>query len=240
MIAAALSFSTILSLIPLLAVSLAALQYIESLDGLYPKVESVVLEYFQGPIGEAGIKIVQKAFKRIHTGKLGPWGAAGLILASLMLISEMEKAIHRIWHLPERRPFYQRLFLFWIFLILFPSALLIFVGLTSMKIFGDANYSAQIPIFQNLILFLGLFLGYKFIPNTKVNNRAAGLGALVATLGLGILAKSFKWMSQSLFTWSKLYGSLAAIPALLVWILFIWYIVLLGVAITANFRRDSK
>ena len=234
LIAAALSFSTILSLIPFLAVSLATIQYINGFETLYPKVEAIALQYFQGPTGAEGIKVIQKVFKRIYSGRMGSLGALGLILASMLLINDMEKAIHRIWGLPDRRPLYRRVFYYWVFLIFFPLALAVSVGLTSLKAFGDMTMIFPISIIQSLLLFVALFFVYKVVPHTKVNPRSASIGALLAAVGLIVLTKSFKWLSQSFFSLGKLYGSFAAVPALLIWILLIWYIVLIGAAVTAS------
>lgn len=240
LIAAALSFSTVLSLIPFLAVSLATLQYVNGLETLYPKVESIALQYFQGPMGAEGMSIVQKVFKRIYAGRMGSWGAVVLILASILLINDMEKAIHRIWNLPDRRPLFQRIFFYWVSLIFFPMCLVVFVALTSLKIFGNVTTFIPISLLQTVLLFLALFLVYKVVPHTKVTSRSAATGAVLASIGLILLTKSFKWLSQSFFSWGKLYGSFAAIPALLIWILLIWYIVLLGAAITASFKDYTQ
>lgn len=240
LIAAALSFSTVLSLIPFLAVSLATLQYVNGLETLYPKVESMALQYFQGPTGAEGMKVVQKVFKRIYSGRMGSWGAIVLILASILLINDMEKAIHRIWNLPDRRPLIRRIFFYWIFLIFFPLCTAVFVALTSLKIFGDVTTLVPISLIQTILLFFALFFVYKIVPHTKVNSRSAAIGAVLASMGLIGLTKSFKWLSQSFFSWGKLYGSFAAIPALLIWILLIWYIVLLGAAMTASFKSNAQ
>lgn len=239
LVAGALSFSTLLSLIPFLAVSMATIQFVSGFETLYPKVESFVLQYFQGPTGEEGIRIVQRVFKRVYTGRLGSFGALALIFASVLLMNDMERGIHRIWNLPQRRPLYHRIFFYWIFLILFPATLAILVGLTSLK--GFSSLTAIIPFgfLQTAVLFLILFFIYKVVPHTKVSKASAAIGATCGTLGLIILGKSFKWFSQTFFSWGKLYGSLAAIPALLIWILLVWYVILVGVAVTASFRNDT-
>ncbi len=237
MVAAALSFSTVLSLIPFMAVSLAAIQYIGGLETIYPKIEKAALQYFEGPTGVEGTKIIQKVFRRIQAGKMGAWGAVALVLASIFLINDMERGLHRIWNLPGRRPVYQRIFFYWVALILFPAGLAIYVAVSSLKMFGGVD--GPIPIsFLNLpILFFTLFFIYKVVPNTKVSTQSALLGAIVSTAGLSMLYKIFKWMSQSFFSWGKLYGSFAAIPGLLIWILLTWYVILIGAAITASFRK---
>lgn len=237
LVAAALAFSTVLSIIPFLAVSLATIQYVAGFEAMYPKVESLTLEYFKGPVGVEGVQYIRKVFTRVQAGRMGTAGALALILASILLINNMEKGIHRIWGLNDRRPLFQRLFYYWIAMLLFPAGLAIYVAISSMKVLSAA--STYFPIYwtNNLILFLFLYFMYKVVPNTKVSLGAAAVGAVSGTIGLMGLFRSFKWLSQSFFSWGKLYGSFAAIPALLLWILLTWYVVLIGAAITASFRR---
>jgi membrane protein len=237
LVAAALSFSTVLSLIPFLAVSLATIQYINGFEAMYPKVEALTLEYFQGPMGAEGVQFIRKVFTRVQAGRMGTAGALALILASILLINNMEKGIHRIWGLPSRRPLIQRIFYYWIALLLFPAGLAVYVAISSMKFLSAAATIVPNYWVNYSILFLVLYFVYKVVPNTKVSIGAAGVGAISGTIGLTALFRSFKWLSQSFFSWGKLYGSFAAIPALLLWILLTWYVILIGAAITASFRR---
>jgi len=238
LVAGALSFSTLLSLIPFMAVSLATLQYVGGLETIYPKVEAIVLQYFQGPTGAEGTQIVKRAFRRVHAGRMGGWGAVALVLASIFLINDMERGLHRIWNLPDRRPVHKRIFLYWIFMILFPAGLAIYVAASSMKFFDGTGTPVSMKVLNYTLLFFTLYFVYKVVPNTKVSIGAASVGALVGTIGLSALLSSFKWITQSFFSWGSLYGSFAAIPGLLIWVLLTWYMVLVGAAVSASFRKS--
>jgi len=238
LVAGALSFSTLLSVIPFFAVALATIQYVGGFETIYPKVESLVLQYFQGPTGKEGTLIVAKFFRRIQTGRLGGWGAFGLILASTFLMNDMERGLHRIWNMADqRRPLHKRVFFYWLALILFPAVLAVYVAFTSLKFFANGSGQVSVMIMNYLVTFFTLFFVYKMVPNTKVSSLAAMLGALSGTVGLVFLYRSFKWISQGFFVWGKMYGSFAALPALLIWVLLTWYVVLIGAAITASFRK---
>ncbi len=238
LVASALSYSTLLSIIPFLAVSLATLQYINGMEALYPKVEALALEYFQGPVGAEGVQFIRKVFSRVQAGRMGTAGALALILTSILLINNMERGIHRIWDLPSRRPLFQRIFYYWIVLLLFPAALAVYVAVSSMKFLVPASTHLQNSWVNCAILFFVLYFVYKVVPNTKVSIGSAIAGALFGVAGLTGLFGSFKWLSQSFFSWNKLYGSFAALPALLLWILLTWYVILIGAAITASFRKS--
>ncbi len=238
LVAGALSFSTILSVIPFFAVALAIIQYSGGFDAIYPKIEAVILQYFQGPTGKEGTQIVAKFFHRVQTTRMGGWGVFGLILASTVLLNDMERGIHRIWNLADhRRPVYQRFFFYSLFLVLFPTGLAAYVALTSLSIFSGATGIISVSWMNYFVIFLSLLLVYKMVPNTKVNAPAAMLGSLAGTAGLIFLYRSFKWISQSFFGLGKMYGSFAALPALLIWVLLTWYVILIGAAVTASFRK---
>lgn len=237
LVAAALSFSTLLSLIPFLAVSLATIQYIGGLETLYPKIEAAALEYFSGPIGAEGTRIIRSVFHRIHAGRMGGFGAVALVLTAVLMIADMERGFHRIWNLPSRRPLYKRILNYWLVLLLFPAGLAVYVAVTSMKIFSGAQSIIPLPTLNIAVLLLTLYFIYKMVPNTKVHFLSALVGAVSATAGLILLFRSFKWITQNVFVWGKLWGSFAAIPALLIWILLTWYVVLIGAALSASFRK---
>jgi membrane protein len=238
MVAASLSFTTVLSMIPFLAVALATIQFVDSSNAFYTRLESLVLQYFQDPIGQDGVLLIRKSFHRIHAGRMGSLGAVFLVLASVVLVNEVEKAIHKVWNLPERRPLYQRLFVSWIFLIVVPVLLAVLFALSSMKAMMGITGIVPASVYSTTLLFLTLASTYKFMPNTKVRWSASLRGAIFATLGLSVLFKSFKLITTKVFIYSKVYGSLAAVPGFLIWILVIWYVVLIGASISATYTLD--
>jgi membrane protein len=238
MVASSLSFTTVLSMIPFLAVALATIQFIDSSNQFYTQLESFILQYFQDPIGQEGIQMIRKSFQRIHAGRMGSLGAVFLVLASVVLVNDVEKAIHKVWHLADRRPLYQRLFVSWIFLIVVPILLAALFAISSMKAVAGITSAVPPSVYSTTLLFITLAATYKFVPNIKVRWTAALRGAIFATIGLSILLKSFKLLTTKVFIYSKVYGSLAAVPAFLIWILVIWYVVLIGASISATYSLD--
>lgn len=234
--AASLSFTTLLSLIPFFAVTLSILQYIEGLDVLYPKVEAFVLSYFADPTGTQGVEMVKKVLKRILSGKLGGLGAFAMLLTSTFLMLELDRAVHRIWHIKNSRPIYQRLFFYWIVIFMIPIVLAAVVSLNTKFI----KSFLPLSMIHGLLLTVFLFGFYKWAPSVKVSTLGAGVGSAVAILGMSFAAGVFKWLSIQFFNHSKMYGSLAALPGLMLWVLLIWYVLLFGVAVSASFSNHRK
>ncbi|MES3037337.1 MAG: YihY/virulence factor BrkB family protein [Bdellovibrionota bacterium] len=236
MVAASLSYATVLSIVPFLAVGLATLQWVDALDFIYPKVEALMLSYFQGPVGSEGLQLIRKALIGVQKGHIGIISSLSLFLASSLLLHKIEVAVHRIWNLKNRRPLYGRIFIHWLVLILFPFLLAIFVALTSAKFVVSIF---PIAIWHLSATFLGLTLLYKFVPNIKVSWVSCLVSSMVATVLLTVLFKSFKVITKMIVTYNKFYGSLAAIPAFLIFVLFFWYIVLLGTTISVALNKRA-
>lgn len=236
--AAALAFTTVLALIPFVAVTLAALNYFHALEALAPKVEVFLLANLQGTAGNEGVTLVRKVIGRIQNGKIGLLGAVILILTSTRMIFELERAFHRIWQIKNQRPLVKRLFFSWMFLILFPFGLALWVAVFTAKTVAQP-LSQVLPFGSGfLVIFLLLTLLLKMVPSLKVRASAALVGSLFSTVLLWILERTFKVMSAQVFSYGKVYGSLAAIPASLLWIFLIWLSILWGVALSASLQKS--
>ena len=222
-----------------MAVILAALNYFHALEALAPKVEQFLLLNLQGSAGAEGVQLVRKMIARIQSGKMGTLGAIVLILTSTRLMFELERAFHRIWQIKNKRPIVKRLFFYWLFLLLFPFGIALWVAVFSAKTI--AQPLSQILPFGSgfLVMFLTLFLLYKVVPSVRVHSTVALAGAFFSTFLLWVLERSFKILSAQVFSYGKIYGSLAAIPASLLWIFMIWVSILWGVALSASLQNHE-
>lgn len=238
-IAASLAYSSLLSLIPFLALTLAIFQMIGGLEFLYPKVEFLFLQYFKDTAGADASIIIKKLFDRIQSKALGSSAAIVLVFTSWRLLHDIETGIQKVWSRRATRPLYKRIFLSWLLLLLFPIGLAVYVGFRSLDIMKPL-FKTNAPTIDFLIALFALYLFYKIIPDSKVRNRAALAGAFVSAVGLAILKSSFTFLAKKAFYFDKIYGSLAAIPLLLFWILLLWHIVLFGVAVGSNVQKKMK
>jgi membrane protein len=237
LVASALAFSTLLSLVPFIAVTLSIFKSIGGLEFLYPKVESFLLAYVEQGVGEKAILFVQKILQRVSSGALGTTGAVFLFFSSFKLIQDMERGVNRVWNVDEKRPFHRRIFLSLFLFVLFPMSLAVYAGFRSLN--------SLKPLFQTdfriltdfTMVFGGLFLVYKVVPFIQVRTAPAIASALMAGIALVCLKNSFAWMAAKVFSYSKIYGSLAAVPLLCLWILGVWYIILGGVAFCASTQK---
>jgi membrane protein len=237
LVAASLSFSILLSLVPFLAVILATFKFLGGDDILYSRVENLLLLYFKQAAGAEFTLIIKTAIRNIHAGGLGVVGAGFLIVTSFRLMHDMEYGIHRVWNQKNTRPLLKRFFIYWFLVIILPVFLAIYVAFTTLirMEFGKQYLPGSVTGMGALILIL--YLVYKYVPDVKVKAKAAFFSALVAALGLWVVQSTFTWVAVKFFRMSNIYGSFAALPIFLIWVLSIWYVILGGVAICASTQR---
>jgi membrane protein len=237
LVAASLSFSTILSIVPFFAVILATFQFLGGNDILYTRVENLLLAYFKEAAGTEFTQVIKFSIRNIHTGTLGATGAGFLVVTSFRLMHDMEYGIHRVWNQKNSRPLFKRIFIYWFLMMFLPIALAIYAGVTTLikMEFGRAYLPGS---FTALGVLTGvLFLAYKFVPDMPVNKKPAFFAALTAAVGVIIVHNTFTWVTVKFFRFNNIYGSFAAVPIFLIWVLTIWYVILGGVAICASTQR---
>jgi membrane protein len=237
LVASSLAFSTLLALVPFIAVTLSVFKQIGGLEYLYPRVEAFVLSYLEQATSQQAIVLIQRILKRIHAGAVGTTGFIALVLTSFKLLHDMEIGINRVWNVKVPRALHRRIFLNIFLLMLVPLALAIYVSFRSLSLVKPVLKSNYGHVLDFGILFIGIFFLYKLIPHLRVRTRPALVSAGLASLTILVLKSSFTWLTAFAFGYSKVYGSLAALPLLCLWILGLWYILLAGVAFCASSQR---
>jgi len=186
---------------------------------------------------------------KLTLGTIGPIGAVLLFWAALTLLTTIERSLNRIFGAPRSRSFARRVLLYWSVVTLGPIAL----G-TTIYVFRKAESSlADLPSVQwlftalnwvgpilvGMLLLAGL---YKLMPNTRVSNRAAAMGAILA-VPLWLVGKwLFSLYVTKVVTLGSLYGALGLLPLFLIWLNLSWLIFLFGaeLAHTATSLRQLR
>lgn len=233
--ASSLAYTTILSVIPLIAVSFSIFKAFGGLDNLYGTIEPFIFENLAEGSDEKTLDTIKSFVGNIHTTSLGVGGLVGLLVTSMTMLASVEKSINKIWKTPMNRGVFQRMTIYWFFITLGPLALAVAIGAaTSLDIPLSKVLPSGTPFF---FILVGLFYGmYRYIPHRRVYWRAALVSAfgtsffwLIAKLVYGVYVKK-------VVTYDKIYGSLGAIPIFLVWIYVAWLVILTGAAFSASLQ----
>lgn len=238
--AAALSFTTVMSLIPAAAISLAVLSAVPSASELRVGVEEFITRYLLPHAGEVAVSAFRDVLDR--AAHLTGWSFVGLVATALMMLATINRAFDRIWCVNRRRPLLIRLLAYWAFLTLGPlliggalslSGLLLATGAR----YGGATFERSVgwvtPLLPFLLECAAFSLLYWIVPNRPVGWRDAICGGAIAAVlfegakhGVALYILRFP-------TYDAIYGALAAIPVLLIWIYWSWIAILIGAETTA-------
>lgn len=234
--AAALTFTTILSFVPFLAVAFSiskgfGLQnsevmrhWVLRLTTGRPEVADRIIEYID----------------RTNVQALGWVGVATLLITVLSLVGTIEKAFNTIWSVRKGRSTWRKVTDFFPVIVFGPIILLvassfnvslqkqeIVTTLLSLQAIGWLE-SVFLKMTPYLLIIIAFTMMYAFIPNIRVKTSAALTGGILG----GILWQLAQWgyihWQIGAAKYNAIYGSFAQLPVLLIWIYISWIIVLLG------------
>ncbi len=231
--AGSLCFTSLLALVPLLAVVLGVLTWLPIGDNLAQQLQDFVFANFVPAAGQTVQTYVQQFVGNSST--LTGAGAFFLIITSLLLMNTIEQSLNRIWQVRAPRSIASRIMMYWAVLTMGPVMIGGSVALTSYitaLAFDDAGH-ALLRIAPFLVAVLGFSLLYLVAPNRRVRARHAFTGGFLAAVCFEIAKACFVWYVTTFPTYTRLYGALATFPIFLVWVYVTWIITLLGATFTA-------
>ncbi len=239
--AMSLVYTTLLSLVPLLAVSFSVLKGFGAHDALHPLLLSAL-----EPLGALGGEIAERIFgfvDNMRVGVLGSLGMAMLLYTVITLIGKIEQVLNYTWRTEESRPFAQRFSQYLSVILIGPVLFFSAVGLSaSIGSTAFMTWARSIQpmgfvidtfsqIFPYLLISLTFAFIYVFVPNARVRFVPALIGALVA----GLLWQSVGWLfahsMASSTQYTAIYSGLAILILFMIWIYIAWLILLVGASI---------
>jgi len=247
---AALTYTTLLSLVPLMTVMLALFSVFPASDRVAREVEDFLFQNFVPAAGEA-VQEYLRTFSQ-KAGKLTGVGFAFLILVALMLMSNIDKAFNTIWHVRRKRSPVAKFTVYWAILSLGPILIAFSVVATSylvsIPLFSDQETvmmvrSRLLGVMPVVISALAFTLLYALVPYRNVPLRHAVAGGLLAALLFELANRGFALYVTTFPTYETIYGALAAVPIFLIWIYLSWLVTLLGAEFTyclGIYREDWR
>ncbi len=239
--AMSLVYTTLLSIVPLLALSFSVLKAF----GVHNQIEPA-LQRFLEPLGERGVEVAEQIIAFIgnmNVGVLGSVGLALLLYTAISLVQKIEMSFNYIWHVDEPRSFGARFSSYLSVLLVGPllvfSALGITAAVTSFGIVRDlmaieplGRIAVQLGKLLPYAIIVGLFTFiYLFIPNTRVGFAAALGGALVGGIAWQTAGWGFATFVASSAQYAAIYSGFAILILFMIWIYVSWLIVLVGASV---------
>ena len=236
--AAALSYTTILALVPALTVIISIFAMVPAFGPIKLSLQGFVQNNFM-PVFSEAIGDYIGTFVA-HAGSMTVTGTVVLFIVSFFLVRAVDRAINRIWR-GGKRKVTMTFAVYWTLLTLGPLAtgILIwfttkflafsFMGTTLSFAAGLAYF--LVPIVVEMALVIALFIT---VPVATVKFKDAFCGALLVTFLFEVFKRLFSSFILNFSDYEAIYGALAAIPVLMIWININWFIVLCGAEFTAS------
>lgn len=239
--AMSLVYTTLLSLVPLLAVSFSVLKAFD----VQNQVEPILGQWLE-PLGSQGQEITSKIIEFVSNMKVGVLGAVGvglLFYTVLSLLQKIERAFNDAWRVKQDRSFAQRFTDYLSVLMIGPVLVFSALGLTGTLANSKAAQTlSELPgvsvlmdgaprLVPYLLIIAAFSFMYSFVPNTKVKTSAALIGGVVA----GALWQSTGWAFTAFLansgSYAAVYSAFASVILFMIWMYLSWLILLIGASI---------
>ncbi|MGB0721417.1 MAG: virulence factor BrkB family protein [Gammaproteobacteria bacterium] len=241
-----LSYTTLLALVPLLAVAFSVLAAFPVFGDLSREIQSFVLNNFVPAVGA----VVQEHLEGFigKASRLTAPGVVFLVITSVMLIASIDRTVNGIFRVRAHRSVARGFLVYWAALTLGPlligASVAISSYLISLPLLSDVPDLGLKRRVLGLLPFISATAAFAFIysvlPTRRVPWRAALAGGAVAALLFELAKRGFGFYVTQFPTYEAIYGALAAIPIFLVWVYVCWLVILLGAEFTfglMSFRR---
>lgn len=236
--AMSLVYTTLLSIVPLLALSFSVLKAM----GAHKDIEPLLFQ-FLAPLGEQGLEIGENMIGFVDNVKVGVLGSVGLGLLMytvLSLVQKIEHAFNMIWHVESTRSVGERFSSYLSVILIGPVLMVSAIGLSATVMSSSAvSFVMAIEPFGSLIVLATKLLPYvmvtgvftfiyMFVPNTRVRLGSAVIGAFVAGFLWQTSGLLFGTFVVSSTKYTAIYSSFAVVIMLLIWLYISWLILLFG------------
>lgn len=248
--ALSLSYTTLLSMVPLLAVAFSVLKAFGSAAVIEPFLLSVM-----APLGEAADELTEQILdfvNNIRVGVLGAVGVALLFYTVIALMQKIERVFNRIWHVQQMRTLQSRFANYLSVLMVGPVLVIAAGSVTATLLAAPAVQEfAELSLIGTVLKWLGYLVPlavwtgtfaflYVFIPNTRVKAGAALVGGLVAAILWNLLGLLFGGLVAGSTNFTAVYSAFASLVLFLVWLQIAWMIVLVGAGISYAWQNSDR
>ncbi|MDH4114496.1 MAG: YihY family inner membrane protein [Burkholderiaceae bacterium] len=241
-VAGSLTYTTLLSIVPLFAVALALFTAFPMFAKFRSELESFLLGALPGQISTTVLRYVNEFASQAT--RLTAFGLIFLGLTALLMIITVDRVLNDIWRVRDRRPLAQRVLIYWAIISLGPVVIGASLSASSYLWSLSSDAVSQLPgLLRSVLDYAPLLVSgfayaalYVFVPNRRVAWRDALIGGFIAAI-LAEIVKGVFGVFVSRGTARSLYGAFAVLPLFLIWVYLSWYVLLFGAAISATLPR---
>ena len=232
-----LTYSTMLAIVPLIMVVFSIFSAFPVFNEVTGALKAFIFTNFAPSASDMVGQYIDEFVN--NSKKMSAVGIISLIVVALMLINSIDRTLNSIWHDTETRPIFTSFAIYWLILTLGP--LLVGVSIAASTYVKAMFESAASFSFGLKLLSFVPFLStwfiftliYMVVPNKKVSIKHSAAGALIAAVFFTLGKQAFVWYIVTFPSYQLIYGAMATLPIMLLWIQLSWTVVLLGAQLAA-------
>lgn len=240
-VAASLTYTTLLSMVPLLTIAFAILAAFPVFEGIREQAQAMLFENMVPAIGNTVSEALSGFTKNM--GKTTAFGIVFVAITSILTLNTIETVFNTIWRAGEPRSMVMRILSYWAMLTIGPllfgasltlsSYLFTLQHTLSLQWYGRAfiQLAGLLPF---LLSVCGFILLFQVVPNFPVHRRNAVVGGIVTAVLFELLKRGFGLYIAKFASYQVVYGALAAVPIFMMWVYLCWMVVLFGAELTAS------
>ncbi len=239
--AAALTFTTLLSVVPLLTIMLTVFSAFPVFTDLLAHIKEFVLSNM---LPETGGRMITRYMEQFaeSASRLTAVGIGFLAFTAMWMMLTIDNAFHRIFRVSRQRSMLQRVLVYWAVITLAPLLVGGSLSLTSWLVGLSVGYANQIPeagvemlkLIPVILTTAAFTLLFRVVPNRYVPMRHAIVGGVIAAVAFESMNRAFAFYISHFPTYKLVYGAFASVPIFLLWIYLSWLTLLFGAIITAS------
>nr|WP_233155028.1 YihY family inner membrane protein [Candidimonas nitroreducens] len=239
--ASSLTFTTVLAIVPMLAVVLSLFTAFP----LFSDFRQALEDFLANNLMPATVSDTVMKYLNMfaaQASRLTAIGGVFLIVTSISLIMTIDRALNNIWNVRNQRPLGQRILMYWAIISLGPVLVGASLWATSFLARESLGRVAEVPAVIGLALSfvpvaatgLGFTVLFSMVPNREVRWKDAMAGGFGTAIVLEIMKAGFAYYLTRFPSYTVIYGAFATVPIFLLWIYMSWLAVLFGAAVAAT------
>ena len=234
--ATALAYTTLVSLVPVLAVAFFLFHAFGGFENLLVKIEPFIEENLAPSFSNQISSYLEGFISNVHAGAVGTFGLIGFMFTSISTLATIEKTFNLIWGVNKHRALARRITTYWSLLTISPLLISISILMSSKVMIWLQQDNGVISrglifLFQFIpYVAMGLLFSslYMFLPNVIVDRRDALKAGFLTSIVFELGKTLYAFYATHAIAHNAVYGSLVVIPVFLIWLYVVWLIVLYG------------
>lgn len=236
-----LTYSTMLAFVPLIMVFFSIFTAFPVFNEVTGELKQFIFTNFAPSASDVVGEYIDQFVN--NSKQMSAVGIISLIVVALMLINSIDRTLNSIWHDTSVRPAVFSFAIYWLILTLGPIIIATSIGIsTYVTTFATRTFEQDLglPIGIKLLGLLPFFLTwfiftilYMVVPNKKVSVVHSAAGALIAAVFFTLGKQAFTWYITNFPSYQLIYGAMATLPIMLLWIQLSWTAILLGAQLSA-------